>query len=66
MCTGKLKTLLSEHVEGSVVNSFHLENSIHFLFDPGSKSSERGNNERAAKINALLSTKKWCWRLTLR
>lgn len=59
MCTGKLNTLLSEHVEGSDVNSFHLENTIHFHFGPGIKSSEKGNNERLAKINALPSTRIW-------
>lgn len=53
MCTGKLKTLLSKHVEGSDVNSFHMENTMHFCFGPG---SEKGNNKRVAKINALLST----------
>lgn len=64
MYTGKLKTLLSEHVEGSDVNSFHLEITVHFDFGPGIKSSEKGNNERVAKINALLSTRKWWWRVT--
>lgn len=63
MCTGKLKTLLSEPLEGSNVNSFHLEKTIYFHFGPGIKNSE-GNNGRVAKINALLSTRKWWWRVT--
>lgn len=59
MCTGKLKTLLSEPLEGSNVNSFHLENTIYFHFGRGIKSSEEGNNGKVAKINAPLSTRKW-------
>lgn len=64
MCTGKLKTLLSEPLEGGSVNSFHLGNTVYFHFGPGIKSSEEGNNGRVAKINALLSTRKWWWRVT--